>query len=250
MLSYIKDHPEYRISVIKSLNKGSLIYNKHDQPKSLHDVSEFLFKGQNAKDLYTVRMSSADGIGFLIKKNVGTPRESWGVWCGENLQTPIREFDPEYIKDPIDFYNGAILFNFNTGNNQKIPALIDRNLFNKQEAESLASLIKMYIDGHDYVDGYPILDLLKMRLYLYDQHAVKSQCNNCGNIITLDRVNKQVIVGNESAYNVADKYGQLVQRLQKMPNMIDVSLVNEQFMYSQFSVFSQMRSAFSNNSSL
>ena len=250
MLSYIKDHPEYRISVIKSLNKGSLIYNKHDQPKSLHDVSEFLFRGQNAKDLYTIRMSSADGIGFLIKKNVGTPRESWGVWCGENLQTPIREFDPEYIKDPIDFYNGAILFNFNTGNNQKIPALIDRNLFNKQEAESLASLIKMYIDGHDYVDGYPILDLLKMRLYLYDQHAVKSQCNNCGNIITLDRVNKQVIVGNESAYNVADKYGQLVQRLQKMPNMIDVSLVNEQFMYSQFSVFSQMRSAFSNNSSL
>ena len=250
MLSYIKDHPEYRISVIKSLNKGSLIYNKHDQPKSLHDVSEFLFKGQNAKDLYTVRMSSADGIGFLIKKNVGTPRESWGVWCGENLQTPIREFDPEYIKDPIDFYNGAILFNFNTGNNQKIPALIDRNLFNKQEAESLASLIKMYIDGHDYVDGYSILDLLKMRLYLYDQHAVKSQCNNCGNIITLDRVNKQVIVGNESAYNVADKYGQLVQRLQKMPNMIDVSLVNEQFMYSQFSVFSQMRSTFSNNSSL
>lgn len=250
MLSYIKDHPEYRISVIKSLNKGSLIYNKHDQPKSLHDVSEFLFRGQNAKDLYTVRMSSADGIGFLIKKNVGTPRESWGVWCGENLQTPIREFDPEYIKDPIDFYNGAILFNFNTGNNQKIPALIDRNLFNKQEAESLASLIKMYIDGHDYVDGYSILDLLKMRLYLYDQHAVKSQCNNCGNIITLDRVNKQVIVGNESAYNVADKYGQLVQRLQKMPNMIDVSLVNEQFMYSQFSVFSQMRSIFSNNSSL
>ena len=250
MLSYIKDHPEYRISVIKSLNKGSLIYNKAGQPKSLHDVSEFLFRGQNAKDLYTVRMSSADGIGFLIKKNVGTPRESWGVWCGENLQTPIREFDPEYIKDPIDFYNGAILFNFNTGNNQKIPALIDRNLFNKQEAESLASLIKMYIDGHDYVDGYPILDLLKMRLYLYDQHAVKSQCNNCGNIITLDRVNKQVIVGNESAYNVADKYGQLVQRLQKMPNMIDVSLVNEQFMYSQFSVFSQMRSTFSNNSSL
>ena len=250
MLSYIKDHPEYRISVIKSLNKGSLIYNKAGQPKSLHDVSEFLFRGQNAKDLYTVRMSSADGIGFLIKKNVGTPRESWGVWCGENLQTPIREFDPEYIKDPIDFYNGAILFNFNTGNNQKIPALIDRNLFNKQEAESLASLIKMYIDGHDYVDGYPILDLLKMRLYLYDQHAVKSQCNNCGNIITLDRVNKQVIVGNESAYNVADKYGQLVQRLQKMPNMIDVSLVNEQFMYSQFSVFSQMRSIFSNNSSL
>ena len=250
MLSYIKDHPEYRISVIKSLNKGSLIYNKHDQPKSLHDVSEFLFRGQNAKDLYTVRMSSADGIGFLIKKNVGTPRESWGVWCGENLQTPIREFDPEYIKDPIDFYNGAILFNFNTGNNQKIPALIDRNLFNKQEAESLASLIKMYIDGHDYVDGYSILDLLKMRLYLYDQHAVKSQCNNCGNIITLDRVNKQVIVGNESAYNVADKYGQLVQRLQKMPNMIDVSLINEQFMYSQFSVFSQMRSTFSNNSSL
>lgn len=250
MLSYIKDHPEYRISVIKSLNKGSLIYNKAGQPKSLHDVSEFLFRGQNAKDLYTVRMSSADGIGFLIKKNVGTPRESWGVWCGENLQTPIREFDPEYIKDPIDFYNGAILFNFNTGNNQKIPALIDRNLFSKQEAESLASLIKMYIDGYDYVNGYPILDLLKMRLYLYDQHAVKSQCNNCGNIITLDRVSKQVIVGNESAYNVADKYGQLVQRLQKMPNMIDVSLVNEQFMYSQFSIFSQMRSIFSNNSSL
>lgn len=250
MLAYIKDHPEYRISVLKSLNKGSLIYNKPGQPKSLHNVQEFLFSGQNAKDLYTVRMSSNDGIGFLIKKNVGTPRESWGVWCGENLQTPIRQFDPEYIKDPIDFYNGAILFNFNTGNDQKIPALIDRTPFSKQEAESLANLIKMYIDGHDYINGYPILDLLKMRLYLYDQHAVKSQCNNCGNIITIDRIGKQVIIGNESAYNVADKYNQLVQRLQKMPNMIDASLVNEQFMYSQFSVFSQMRSAFSNNASL
>lgn len=250
MLAYIKDHPEYRISVLKSLNKGSLIYNKPGQPKSLHNVQEFLFSGQNAKDLYTVRMSSNDGIGFLIKKNVGTPRESWGVWCGENLQTPIRQFDPEYIKDPIDFYNGAILFNFNTGNDQKIPALIDRTSFSKQEAESLANLIKMYIDGHDYINGYPILDLLKMRLYLYDQHAVKSQCNNCGNIITIDRIGKQVIIGNESAYNVADKYNQLVQRLQKMPNMIDASLVNEQFMYSQFSVFSQMRSAFSNNASL
>lgn len=250
MLSYIKDHPEYRISVLKSLNKGSLIYNKPGQPKSLHNVQEFLFSGQNAKDLYTVRMSSNDSIGFLIKKNVGTPRESWGVWCGENLQTPIRQFDPEYIKDPIDFYNGAILFNFNTGNDQKIPALIDRTPFSKQEAESLANLIKMYIDGHDYVNGYPILDLLKMRLYLYDQHAVKSQCNNCGNIITIDRVSKQVIIGNESAYNVADKYNQLVQRLQKMPNMIDASLVNEQFIYSQFSVFSQMKSAFSNNASL
>lgn len=245
-----KSNPNYVISVTKSLNKGSLIYPKKGEPRVLNNVSSFLFTRENSKDLYTIQISADDEIGFLVKKDIDTPRESWGVWCGDNLNYPIRSFDREYIKGNTRFYNGAMLFNFNTGNGQKIPALIDRAAFSSIEAKQLVDLIKMYMAGQDYVQGYPIIDLLNMRLYLSDPSVIKSQFNNCGNRITIDRVTKQVIIGNEPPYNTADRYNQLIQRIQQMPNMIDNSLLNESLALSQNPIFSQVRSNFANDTNL
>lgn len=240
MIQYVKSHPEWQISFGKSVNKGEVKYET-DPNAPMHNVQEFLFTGVNSKDLYTIRMSAEDEIGILIKRNPGQATETEKVYCGQNLITPIQSFDMDSKKARLyKFHTGALLFNFNTGNGDKIPVLLDRATIGESMAEKLVDLIYQKMQGQTYVDGYNIDDLLSMVLYMDDPNKRASQYSNTKNKIRIDPASNSVIIGSEVGISIADRQ-KLIQRLASMQIVVDADMLNENMQSTSNDVISSAR---------
>lgn len=248
MLNYMRAHRGWKIECKVSTNKGSLIYSvaQPDGRREMYSVEDFLFKNNhNAKNLYDITTSIKDEIGFLvISKDSITGADNYDVRCGEGLKNVIRSFDPQYMKGVVKFGSGSILYNYNTGNGQKIPALIDRAPIG-DDSEKLVKLIIDYVNGNEKSEGYSILDLLKMRLYIDDPNRRITPYNNERNLIKIDRVEKTVTIGSEAPIRIdalLSNNKDLIQRIAAMPNVTNNSMMNQRLGSSSNNVISSVRS--------
>jgi hypothetical protein len=108
----------------------------------------------------------------------------------------IGGFDRNYLKQKIHIYSGALVYFYNTGNNQYIGIPIQRQPIGQSDAIKLVDLIQKYIAG-DRVDqyGFDIMELLKMRLYMTTPERKITPRNNTNNMVSIE--NGHVVIGKE-----------------------------------------------------
>lgn len=204
MLDFIKTHPGYHISMKLSRSKGSIKNCGELQP-----VTKFLFAGTlNQHDLYNITCDSGNRIGFLkATQNVNTGDVTKMVFGGPELSSLISGFDLEYIKRTAITQSGNIVYFYDTGQVEKSvdnrcigTPLIQPKFTSGQggQANKIADLIwyKCYYGVNEY-QGYSIDDLLKQVLYIKaDNKTLNEKYNSIEGLVTLDPVNKRVIIGN------------------------------------------------------
>jgi hypothetical protein len=240
-LNFVKTHPGYEVKFDKATNKGQILYN---QDGTLNNVTKFVFADEaNAHDLYTIKLSKKYRIGVLVTlqgDDVGP--NIYSVKGGDNLTDDIGGFDREYEKQVLNTQSGAIVYFYNTGNNQYIGTPIQSTEIGNDDAARLVYLISKYMDG-DRSDqyGFDIMELLKLRLYMFDPQRKLSSRNNTRNMVTIRQ--NEVVIG-DVAYDIISQKNELIRRIARMPNVTKASMMNESLRTSQNSVISRVRNLF------
>ena len=150
-LDYIKQHPEYKLDLKVSTNKGSIDYDKNG---NYHSVTEFLFKGEgNNVDLYTVKTSreSRLGISVFVKNK---DKFTYDVFGGDGLQQRIGGFDDEFDKNNLRTNSGLLIYFYYAGNNKFIGAPISGNKIGEETAKKLVDILTKYAEGETTYNGY------------------------------------------------------------------------------------------------
>lgn len=243
-LNFVKDNPGYEVRFDKKTNKGQILYNEDGE---LSSVEEWMFKdGANKHDLYTIKLSKDSRVGILVRlEGDGVAPDTYIVRGGDNLMDDIGGFDRDYQKQKIHIQNGALVYFYNTGNDQYIGIPIQSQPIGKDTAVKLVELIQKYIAG-DRIDqyGYNIMDLLKMRLYMADPERKLSRRNNVSNMITIE--NGNVTIG-EQTFDVVSNKQALIDRIASMQNVTRATMLNQYMRQSNNSVLSRVRTLFGNS---
>ena len=204
MLQYMQSHPGYHISLTLSRSKGSI-----ENGKTLQPVTKFLFAGTlNQHDLYNITCDKDNRIGFLkATMNVNTGDVTKMVFGGPELNNPISGFDLEYVKRTSTTRSGNMVYFYDTGEIEKtvqgrsigVPLVSPKFTSGVGgQANKIADLLWYRVNqGQTIYQGYPIDDLLKQVLYIKDDNKVLNEkFNSIEGMVTLDPMNKQVIIGN------------------------------------------------------
>lgn len=244
-LNFVKENPGYEIRFDKSTNKGQILY---EEDGTLHPVTQWLFTGNDNKhDLYTIKLSKNDRMGILVRlSGDNVSPDTYNVRGGDNLMDDIGGFDRDYLKQKLHTQSGAIVYFYNTGNNQYIGVPIQSNPIGQDSASKLVYLIEKYMSG-DRTDqyGFDIMDLLKMRLYIADPERKLSRRNNTNNMITIN--DGSVTIGDQQ-YDIVSGKKDLIERISTMPNVTRGIDLNKYLRTSNNSVLSRVRTLFGQSS--
>ena len=243
-IKFCQDHPEYEIKFDKFTNKGQINYDKDGNQ---HNVQEWLFKGSlNEHNLYTIKLSKEDRLGMLvIIKNNETGLKTYGVRGGDNMLDDIWGFDRDFEKQKLHTQSGAIVYFYNTGNDQYIGVPIESVQIGN-DASKLVYLIEKYIQGNRKDQyGFDIYDLLSLRLYMATPGANISKYKNITNLIRIEGAN--VIIGNET-YDIVSQKKALINRISKMNNVTFGLMMNQNMRTTNNSVIARVRTLFGNSS--
>ena len=239
-LNFVNDNSGYEIRFDKATNKGQILYNEDG---TLDTVSKWLFTGSdNRHDLYTIKLSKADRVGILVRlSGDNVSPNTYNVRGGDNLMDDIGGFDRDYLKQKLHTQSGAIVYFYNTGNDQYIGVPIQSQPIG-QDASKLVYLIEKYMSG-DRVDqyGFDILELLKMRLYIADPERKLSRRNNTSNMITIG--DGSVTIGDQT-YDIVSNKTELINRIAQLPNVTRGTDLNKYLRTSNNSVISRVRTLF------
>lgn len=264
MLDFMKTHPGYHISMKLSRSKGSIKNGSELQP-----VSKFLFAGTlNQHDLYNITCDTGNRIGFLkATQNVNTGDVTKMVYGGPELSSLISGFDLEYIKRTAITQSGNIVYFYDTGQTEKAvdnrcigTPLIQPKFTAGQggQANKIADLIwyKCYQGLNEY-QGYSIDDLLKQVLYIKaDNKVLNEKYNSIEGLVTLDPVNKRVIIGNViyPTQNPSVDYANIYNALCNMYMTKDAAFVQQnmqQYIQSSHnSVLAKLNAQYASNPNL
>lgn len=235
-LQYVKDHKGWKISYDLFTNKGSIIY---DAPGKLHPVTEFLFGDEaNAKDLKNIRLSDKSRIGILTVANTAKG-PIYTVYAGTQLKQPIGRFDQDYIKQHLRINSGSIIYFYNNGE-QEIGVPIPAYPIGTSGAQALVDLIKRYSRGERQIEGYDILDLIKLRLYTFDESKHYTPYNNIQNQLNILQ-NGVVSIGADQ-YVIGRDDAALTDRIAEMPNVTRAEQLNEKIYQSSNSALARAAS--------
>jgi hypothetical protein len=222
-LNFVKDHPGYEVRFDKATNKGQILYNEDGK---LSPVTEWLFSNeQNKQNLYTIKLSKENRIGILVRlSGDNVAPDTYNVRGGDNLMDDIGGFDRDYLKQKIHVQSGALVYFYNTGSGQHIGIPIQSQQMGQDSAEKLVTLLQKYIAG-DRVDenGFDIMELLRMRLYMANPERRISRRNSINNMISIE--NGHVVVGTQ-AFDVVGNRQQLVDRIASMQNVTRADMLN------------------------
>lgn len=245
-LDYIKKHPEYKLDLKVSTNKGSIDYDKNG---NYHSVTEFLFKGEgNNVDLYTVKTSreSRLGISVFVKNK---DKFTYDVFGGDGLSQRIGGFDDEFDKNNLRTNSGLLIYFYYAGNNKFIGAPISGNKIGEETARKLVDILTKYADEETTYNGYDSYQLLRQFLYITDpKHPRRiTEYNNINKLVSV--VNGNVVIGNQ-AIPVSDKPA-LVSKIASMSCVINNEDLNKNFNDQKAnSVLKQVYSQFQMDGSL
>lgn len=245
-LDYIKQHPEYKLDLKVSTNKGSIDYDKNG---NYHSVTEFLFKGEgNNVDLYTVKTSreSRLGISVFVKNK---DKFTYDVFGGDNLSQRIRGFDDEFDKNNLRTNSGLLIYFYYAGNNKFIGAPISGNKIGEETAKKLVDILTKYADGETTYNGYDSYQLLRQFLYITDPENPRkiTEYNNINKLVSV--VNGNVVIGNQ-AISIGDRQA-LISKIASMSCVINHEDLNINFNDQKAnSVLKQVYSQFQQDGSL
>ena len=244
-LNFVKNNPGYEIRFDKSTNKGQVLYNEDGRISS---VTEFAFKGENNKqDLYTIRLSKENRLGVLVRlSGDNVAPDTYNVRGGDNLMDDIGGFDRDYQKQKVHIYSGALVYFYNTGNDQYIGIPIQSQPIGQDDAIKLVDLIQKYIAG-DRTDqyGFNIMELLKMRLYMADPERRITRRNNTNNMVSIE--NGHVTIGSQT-FDIVSQRTELVNRIATLQNVTRSNMLNQYMRTSNDGVLSRVRTLFGNSS--
>lgn len=223
-LDYIKQHPEYKLDLKVSTNKGSIDYDKNG---NYHSVTEFLFKGEgNNVDLYTVKTSreSRLGISVFVKNK---DKFTYDVFGGDGLQQRIGGFDDEFDKNNLRINSGLLIYFYYAGNNKFIGAPISGNKIGEETAKKLVDILTKYAEGETTYNGYDSYQLLRQFLYITDPKNPRkiTEYNNINKLVSV--VNGNVVIGNQ-AISIGDRQA-LVSKIASMSCVINHEDLNKNF---------------------
>ena len=223
-LDYIKQHPEYKLDLKVSTNKGSIDYDKNG---NYHSVTEFLFKGEgNNVDLYTVKTSreSRLGISVFVKNK---DKFTYDVFGGDGLSQRIGGFDDEFDKNNLRTNSGLLIYFYYAGNNKFIGAPISGNKIGEETARKLVDILTKYADGETTYNGYDSYQLLRQFLYITDpKHPRRiTEYNNINKLVSV--VNGNIVIGNQ-AISIGDRQA-LVSKIASMSCVINHEDLNKNF---------------------
>ena len=242
-LEYIKKTPGKKLSFRLSMDKGSIRYDKNKTPKN---VFEWLFTGNNSKDMYTIRISRQNGLGitkFTVDKNTG--RVFYDVFAGEDLTQKIGQLDDTFRKQNSQLQSGLIVYFYNTGNGQQIAVPIISAQIG-QDATKIVELLQQYARGNRYdKDGFSILDLIQMRLHFADPTKRISEFNKIDNTV-FDISGTKITIG-QVTYDVFDDAQALTAKIAGMYSQTDATLLNENMAFTQHPIIARARLIFANN---
>lgn len=246
-LNFVKNNPGYEIRFDRATNKGQIRYNEDGR---ISPVTEFAFADeQNKHNLYTIKLSKEDRVGVFVRisgDNIGP--DVYNIKGGDNLLDDIGGFDRDYQKQKVHIYNGALVYFYNTGNNQYIGIPIQSQQIGLTDATKLVDLIQKYISG-DRVDqyGFNIMELLRLRLYMADPERKITRRNNINNMVSIE--NGHVVVGKEN-FDIVSQKNELINRIATMQNVTRADMLNQYMRTSNNSVLSRVRILFANSSQL
>ena len=245
-LDYIKKHPEYKLDLKVSTNKGSIDYDKNG---NYHSVTEFLFKGEgNNVDLYTVKTSreSRLGISVFVKNK---DKFTYDVFGGDGLQQRIGGFDDEFDKNNLRTNSGLLIYFYYAGNNKFIGAPISGNRIGEETAKKLVDILTKYAEGETTYNGYDSYQLLRQFLYITDPKNPRkiTEYNNINKLVSV--VNGNVVIGNQ-AISIGDRQA-IISKIASMSCVINHEDLNINFNDQKAnSVLKQVYSQFQMDGSL
>lgn len=245
-LDYIKEHPEYKLDLKVSTNKGSIDYDKNG---NYHSVTEFLFKGEgNNVDLYTVKTSreSRLGISVFVKNK---DKFTYDVFGGDGLQQRIGGFDDEFDKNNLRTNSGLLIYFYYAGNNKFIGAPISGNKIGEETAKKLVDILTKYAEGETTYNGYDSYQLLRQFLYITDPKNPRkiTEYNNINKLVSV--VNGNVVIGNQ-AISIGDRQA-LISKISSMSCVINHEDLNKNFNNQEpDSILKQVYSQFQMDGSL
>ena len=245
-LDYIKKHPEYKLDLKVSTNKGSIDYDKNG---NYHSVTKFLFKGEgNNVDLYTVKTSRESRLGISVFVR-NKDKFTYDVYGGNGLQQRIGGFDDEFDKNNLRTNSGLLIYFYYAGNNKFIGAPISGNKIGEETARKLVEILTKYAGGETTYNGYDSYQLLRQFLYITDQKNPRkiTEYNNINKLVSV--VNGNVVIGNQ-AIPVSDKPA-LIDKIKSMSCVINHEDLNINFNDQESnSVLKQVYSQFQKDGSL
>lgn len=245
-LDYIKQHPEYKLDLKVSTNKGSIDYDKNG---NYHSVTEFLFKGEgNNVDLYTVKTSreSRLGISVFVKNK---DKFTYDVFGGDNLSQRIGGFDDEFDKNNLRTNSGLLIYFYYAGNNKFIGAPISGNKIGEETAKKLVDILTKYAEGETTYNGYDSYQLLRQFLYITNPKNPRkiTEYNNINKLVSV--VNGNVVIGNQ-AISIGDRQA-LISKISSMSCVINHEDLNKNFNNQEpDSILKQVYSQFQMDGSL
>lgn len=223
-LDYIKEHPEYKLDLKISTNKGSINYDKNG---NYHSVTEFLFKGEgNNVDLYTVKTSRESRLGISVFVR-NKDKFTYDVFGGDNLSQRIGGFDDEFDKNNLRTNSGLLIYFYYAGNNKFIGAPISGNKIGEETAKKLVDILTKYAEGETTYNGYDSYQLLRQFLYITDPKNPRkiTEYNNINKLVSV--VNGNVVIGNQ-AISIGDRQA-LISKIASMSCVINHEDLNTNF---------------------
>lgn len=245
-LDYIKQHPEYKLDLKVSTNKGSIDYDKNG---NYHSVTEFLFKGEgNNVDLYTVKTSRESRLGISVFVR-NKDKFTYDVFGGNGLQQRIGGFDDEFDKNNLRTNSGLLIYFYYAGNNKFIGAPISGNKIGEETAKKLVDILTKYANGETTYNGYDSYQLLRQFLYITDPKNPRkiTEYNNINRLVSI--VNGNVVIGNQ-AISIGDRQA-LISKIASMSCVINHEDLNINFNDQESNyVLKQVYSQFQKDGSL
>lgn len=245
-LDYIKQHPEYKLDLKVSTNKGSIDYDKNG---NYHSVTEFLFKGEgNNVDLYTVKTSRESRLGISVFVR-NKDKFTYDVFGGDNLSQRIGGFDDEFDKNNLRTNSGLLIYFYYAGNNKFIGAPISGNKIGEETAKKLVDILTKYAEGETTYNGYDSYQLLRQFLYITDPKNPRriTEYNNINKLVSV--VNGNVVIGNQ-AISIGDRQA-LISKIASMSCVINHEDLNKNFNnYEPGSVLDTVYTQFQTDGSL
>lgn len=245
-LDYIKQHPEYKLDLKVSTNKGSIDYDRNGV---YHGVTEFLFKGQgNNVDLYTVKISMESRLGISVFTR-NKDKFTYDVYGGDNLSQRIGGFDDEFDKNNLRTNSGLLIYFYYAGNNKFIGVPISGNTIGRETANKLVDILIHYANKETTYNGYDSYQLLRQFLYISDPKNPRriTEYNNVNHLVSI--VNGNVVIGKQ-AIPISDKQ-KLIDTIASMSCVINHEDLNINFNDQKAgSVLQQVYSQFQMDGSL
>lgn len=244
MADYVKRHPDKKIAFDVTTNKGSVMYSA---PGSQINISDsFVFTNeQNKHDLYTIKLSSKDGIGvttFVTNDKTGVVM--YNVSTGDNLDQTLGRFDDKFTKQVLKTSSGMIVYYYKVGSD-KIGVTFNAQTIGDSRAKNVVELLQKYYNGQNNIDGFDTLSMIKQMLYVFDSKKKLSKYNNINNMVVLGE-GGNIQIG-QNSYNVFKDAPILQSIISKQQLHFDATLLNQNLSSSDNVLFRQISNAFSND---